>query len=72
MSERPGLTRDAAWTQLTTWTESESLRKHALAVEIVMRAAAPKYGDPDADPEQWGITGMLHDADYDRCSGSRG
>ena len=60
------LARDAAWNQLCTWTEGESLRKHARAVEIVMRAAADRYGGADADIEQWGITGMLHDADYER------
>lgn len=60
------LTRDEAWTQLSTWTEGDSLRKHARAVEIVMRAAAPHYGGDDADIEQWGIAGMLHDADYEK------
>lgn len=60
------LTRAEAWAHLTTWCETESLRKHARAVEIVMRAAAARYGEPDADPEVWGITGMLHDADYEK------
>jgi predicted hydrolase (HD superfamily) len=59
------LTRDAAWKQLCTWTEGESLRKHARAVEIVMRAAAPRYGGAEANVEHWGMTGMLHDADYE-------
>ncbi len=59
-----GLTRDEAWGHLSTWTQSDSLRKHARAVEIVMRAAAERYGQ-DADPEQWGNAGMLHDADYE-------
>ncbi|MEQ9495997.1 MAG: HD domain-containing protein [Deltaproteobacteria bacterium] len=57
------LTRDQAWAKLTEWTETESLRKHARAVEIVMRHAAEKHG---GDVEQWGIAGMLHDADYER------
>ena len=59
------LTRDEAWTHLCEWTKTDSLRKHARAVEVVMRAAAPRYGGPDADPERWGIAGMLHDADYE-------
>ena len=60
------LTRDEAWQHLTTWTETDSLRKHARAVEIVMRAAASRYGGDDADPERWAIAGMLHDADYEK------
>jgi predicted hydrolase (HD superfamily) len=42
------------------------LRKHARAVEIVMRAATGRYGDGEVDEEVWGIAGMLHDADYER------
>lgn len=60
------LTRADAWAHLTAWCETESLRKHARAVEIAMRAAAGRYGEPDADPEVWGIAGMLHDADYEK------
>jgi predicted hydrolase (HD superfamily) len=60
------LTRDQAWQQLCSWTETDSLRKHARAVELVMRAAAPRYGGGVADVEQWGIAGMLHDADYEK------
>ncbi len=60
------LTRDEAWAHLCAWTPSDSLRRHARAVEIAMRAAAPVYGGPGADPEWWGICGMLHDADYDQ------
>lgn len=60
------LTRDQAWAQLCAWTETESLRGHARAVELAMRAAATRYGGPDADVEQWGIAGMLHDADYEK------
>lgn len=59
------LTRDEAWEHLCSWTETDSLRKHARAVEIVMRAAADRYGE-GADVERWGIAGMLHDADYER------
>jgi predicted hydrolase (HD superfamily) len=60
------LTRDGAWEHLCSWTESDSLRKHARAVEVVMRAAAHRYGAGDPDVEAWGIAGMLHDADYEK------
>jgi predicted hydrolase (HD superfamily) len=59
------LTREAAWELLCEWTKSDALRKHARAVEVVMRAAASRYGAGAADEELWGLTGMLHDADYD-------
>ena len=57
------LTRDQALAQLQAWTTNPSLLTHARSVEIVMRAAAAKYG---GDAEVWGITGLLHDADYDQ------
>jgi predicted hydrolase (HD superfamily) len=57
------ITRQEALDQLHAWTTNPSLLGHARAVEIVMRAAAAKYG---GDPEIWGITGLLHDADYDQ------
>ena len=60
------LTREEAWRQLCEWTRTESLRKHARAVEIVMRRAAHRYGAGAADEERWGIAGMLHDADYEQ------
>jgi predicted hydrolase (HD superfamily) len=60
------ITRDDAWAHLCEWTETESLRKHARAVEIVMRSACGRYGEPGADVEQWGLAGMLHDADYEK------
>ena len=61
-----GLDRDEAWAHLCTWTETEALRKHARAVELVMRAAAHEYGRGAEDEESWGIAGMLHDADYEK------
>lgn len=60
------MTRDEAWAKLCEWTETDSLRKHARSVEIVMRAAAERYGAGAADVEAWGIAGMLHDADYEK------
>jgi predicted hydrolase (HD superfamily) len=61
------ITRDAAWQLLTEFTQSESLRKHALAVEACMRACAGKFGDGSPeDVELWGIVGLIHDFDYDR------
>jgi predicted hydrolase (HD superfamily) len=62
------LTRDRALQQLQAWTSNPSLLTHARSVEIVMRAAAAKYGE-NAAPEVWGVTGLIHDADYDRWPG---
>ena len=60
------MTRDDAWQKLCEWTETPSLRKHARAVEMVMRAAAHRYGAGEADEARWGIAGLLHDADYEK------
>ena len=60
------LQRDEAWEHLCSWTPTDALRKHARAVELVMRAAAHRYGRGPEDEEAWGLAGMLHDADYDQ------
>ena len=59
--------REQAWELLTEFTQSESLRKHALAVEACMRTAAPKYGDGSPEAvELWGLVGLIHDFDYEK------
>jgi putative nucleotidyltransferase with HDIG domain len=55
--------RDAAWQLLCEYTQSDNLRKHALAVEACLRAYARRLA---ADEELWGLTGLLHDFDYER------
>lgn len=55
--------RTADWALLTEFTQSESLRKHALAVEACMRVYARKFG---ADEELWGTVGLIHDFDYEK------
>ena len=57
--------RSAAWQLLCQYTKGDSLRKHALAVEAAMRACAGRYGEPDADEDEWGLVGLLHDFDYE-------
>jgi predicted hydrolase (HD superfamily) len=68
--------RQSAWGLLTEFTQSESLRKHALAVEACMKACARKFssGSTEArsteasseDEELWGIVGLIHDFDYEK------
>ncbi len=54
--------RDEALELLHEYTKSDSLRRHALGVEQVMRKMARNY---DGDPDEWGLTGLLHDFDYE-------
>ena len=57
------LNREEAFRLFTEWNQNESLVKHGLAMEAALRAYARKFGE---DEEKWGITGMLHDIDYER------
>lgn len=61
MSDQP--TREDAWRLFCEWTESDSLRKHALGVEAAMRAYARKF---DGNEELWAVAGLVHDLDYER------
>src|SRR6516225_10193860 len=63
MTMPDALSRSDAWNLLCEWTDSLSLRRHMLAVEAAMRAYAPRF---DGDAELWGLTGLLHDLDYER------
>ena len=56
-------TRDQALALLHEWVANPNLRKHCYAVEAAMRAYAPKYG---GDIERWGLTGLIHDFDWER------
>jgi predicted hydrolase (HD superfamily) len=71
--------RETAWCLLTEFTQSESLRKHALAVEACMRACSRKFADDSANGAElglsklglssedlWGIVGLIHDFDYEK------
>ena len=57
------MNRDDAWALLTEYTQSDSLRKHALAVEAAVRGYARRFGE---DETGWGIVALLHDFDYER------
>lgn len=57
------LSRDEAWSLLTEWVQSESLRRHCLAVATAMEAYASRDG---ADADRWFVVGLLHDMDYER------
>jgi putative nucleotidyltransferase with HDIG domain len=56
-------TRDEAWELVCEWTESDSLRKHMLAVEAAVRAYARRFGE---DEETWAVAALVHDLDYER------
>jgi putative nucleotidyltransferase with HDIG domain len=56
------ITRERAWETLTRHTQSEALRRHALAVEAAVRAYARRFGE---DEEYWGVTALLHDFDWE-------
>lgn len=58
-------TREEALTLLHRYTQSDSLRKHALAVEQAMKACARRFA-PDDDEVRWGMCGLLHDFDYEQ------
>ena len=59
--------RESAWCLLTEFTQSESLRKHALSVEACMRAYALKFAAGSTEEEElWGVVGLLHDFDYEK------
>jgi putative nucleotidyltransferase with HDIG domain len=57
------VSREDAWNLFCEWTQSDSLRKHVLAVEAAMRAYARERGE---DEELWAVTGIVHDLDYER------
>jgi predicted hydrolase (HD superfamily) len=59
----PEPTRDQAWDLVCEWVQSESLRKHLLGVEAAMVAYA---GERGGDEQLWGVTGLVHDLDYER------
>ena len=56
-------TRDEAIELLHEYTKTDSLRRHALGVEQAMRKMAEKY---DGNPDEWGITGLMNDLEYEK------
>ncbi len=56
-----GISREEAQALMEQYLETDSMRKHCLASEAIMRALAPRFG---ADPDMWGLAGLLHDIDY--------
>lgn len=66
------LSRQEAWDQMVSWTDSLKLRNHMRAVEIVMRAAAHRYGRGPEDEVSFAVAGLLHDADYLHAGSGRG
>src|SRR5258707_954185 len=56
-------TREQAIALLHEWVLNVNLRKHCYAVEAAMRAYAAKYGE---DAARWGLTGLIHDFDWER------
>ncbi len=60
-----GIDRAAAWGLVTAHVQAQGLRRHMLAVEAAMRWYAGKLGAPIADPEEWGLAGLLHDFDWE-------
>ena len=61
--QEPNVNRQDAWNLVCEYTQSDSLRKHMLAVEAAMLAYAKKLGE---DENVWGLVGLLHDFDYER------
>ena len=61
--------RETAWALLCEYTQTDGLRKHGLAVEAVMRHFARQHGE---DEDMWGVTGLLHDFDYERWPTTEG
>lgn len=60
-ADRWGISIESAHQLMEEYLDTESMRKHCLASEAIMRALAPRF---DADPDMWGLTGLLHDLDY--------
>ena len=60
-SDKWGISRQDALALMEQFLEADSMRKHCLASEAIMRALAPRFGE---DPDLWGLTGLLHDLDY--------